>query len=162
MKLGPAIERLQRAQVDLADDLASTAERHAAEADLYQLGHELARRARDLATTLEPSVVAYGEQPATSEDDDGGNGFRERLRRFAGDVVGRSERVGVLLLSDLRDLYLQAQDVEIEWTIVHQGAMAARDQRLVDACAQGLSETERTTRWLKARIKDSAPQVLMS
>jgi len=75
--------------------------------------------------------------------------------------VGRAEPSGLLLLRDLRDLYVETSEVQIDWTIARQGAMAARDRELAVSTLTGMQETERILRWLKTRIKESSPQVVM-
>jgi hypothetical protein len=66
--------------------------------------------------------------------------FIERARRTTAAMVGRSEKAGLLLLRDLRELYVQAQETEIDWTIARQGALAARDQALEISCLTGMRD----------------------
>jgi hypothetical protein len=68
----------------------------------------------------------------------------------------------MLLLRDLRELYLGAQGTLIAWVIVRQGAMAARDKELLDVAKKCQPETDLQVKWLLTRIKTTAPQVLMS
>ncbi|MFL5767216.1 MAG: hypothetical protein ACJ758_05145, partial [Actinomycetota bacterium] len=86
----------------------------------------------------------------------------ERVRRAASSALSGTDKTGPLLLSDLRALYLEAQETEIDWTIVCQGAKAARERSIIELCTEGLTETERIGRWLKTRIKETAPQVLVT
>lgn len=160
MKIGPALEHLHATESELAKDLRTIAERHAAEHDVYHVGLMLADRCNDLVLSLQPFAEAYGQHVDADTDVDAVHGFAERLRRGTSAVLGRSERTGLLLLRDLRDLFIQANEAQIDWTIVRQGALAVRDRDLVTACDVGLSETERTVRWLKTRIKEAAPQVM--
>jgi hypothetical protein len=84
------------------------------------------------------------------------------VRRGASVATGRSGKTGMLLLRDLRDLFVEASGVEMDWTIVRQGAMAARDEPLVLAATVGLEETRRVLRWLTTRVKEASPQILMA
>jgi hypothetical protein len=68
----------------------------------------------------------------------------------------------MLLLRDLRELYTDARGTEMDWTIVRQASLAARDAGLVNAATLGLEETRRVGQWLRTRIKATAPQVLVS
>jgi hypothetical protein len=160
MKIGPALEHLHASQRDLAEELRALAERHAAEHDVYHVGNMLADRCEQLVAGLVPFLQAYGQD----ESDEDGAGivqaFIERARKTTAAMVGRSEKAGLLLLRDLRELYVQAQETEIDWTIARQGALAARDQALEISCLTGMQETERVVRWLKTRIKEGAPQAL--
>jgi hypothetical protein len=158
MKLRPAVEHLRSSVDDLTDDLRTIAERHAAEHDVYHVGLMLSERYRELSDRL-------AKEMGHDADTGGAHPLQEigeRLRRVTSDALGRTDKTGPLLLRDLRELYLEAQETEIDWTIVSQGAKAAREKPLIDLCTEGIAETERIVRWLKTRIKETAPQVLVS
>ena len=142
MKLGHAIEDVRDAEADLAQELLAVGERHAVEHDLYHLSHTLARRCEQHLEQLRP--------------------FAERVRRGLSTMTGRSPKGGPLLLHDLRELEIEAHACVTDWVITRQGAMAARDKDLVDLCALGMDEMRRVEKWLTTRIKESAPQILMS
>jgi hypothetical protein len=67
----------------------------------------------------------------------------------------------MLLLHDLRETYASAHDAEIAWVILSQAAKAARDTELVATAEEGLEEAERRWKWLRTKIKDASPQVLV-
>jgi hypothetical protein len=158
VKLRPALEHLHGSVTDLVEDLRTTAERHAADHDVYHLAHALSEKYQALAERLAKEIGKDG--------DDGGPGalseLGERVRRATSNALAGTDKTGPLLLRDLRALYLQAQETEIDWTIVSQGAKAAREPTLIELCTEGLTETERIVRWLKTRIKETAPQVLVT
>lgn len=162
MRLGSALEHLHGSLADLADELRKVADRHVAQHDVHHLGHLLALRTEALAETLAPFARAYGQDVGTASASQGWGSVLGRLRRMGGELAGRSKRSGELLLRDLHELYLQAQECEIDWVIVRQGALAARDMDLVDTSTVGIQETRRIVKWLTTRIKESAPQVLAS
>jgi hypothetical protein len=161
MRIGPALEHLHASERDLAEDLRAVAERHATDHAVYHVGNLLADRCEFLARGLGPFLTEYG-QDEPDDDDDAGvvRAFAERVRRSTAELLGRSEKTGLLLLHDLRDLYVHAQETLMDWTIVRQGALAGRDQALDITCQTGMQETERVARWLKTRIKETAPQAL--
>lgn len=159
MNLRPAIEHLHASERDLAEDLRALAERHATDHDVYHVGSMLSERCAQLASGLAPFLEAYGGQP-DGDGSDVARAFAGRVRRMRAELTGRSEKAGLSLLHDLRDLYVHAQETEIDWTIARQGALAARDQALELGCQTGLQETDRVVRWLKTRIKEAAPQAL--
>jgi hypothetical protein len=162
MKVGPAIEHVQAVEIELANELRRVAERHASQHDVFHMGHILADRCDAIAKGLTPFVEEYGKRARETNGDDGVRPLAERVRRTISAAVGRSEQTGLLLLRDLRDLYVLASETEIDWTIARQGALAARDTDLAISCLTGMQETERIVRWLKTRIKESAPQTLVS
>ena len=51
---------------------------------------------------------------------------------------------------------------EIAWVILGQAAKAARDAELVTTAEQGLEEAERRWKWLRTKLKESSPQVLVA
>jgi hypothetical protein len=162
LKLGAALEHLRRSVDDLGEEIRAVGERHAAQQDVYHMAHTLSARIDRLATSLDPFMEAYGQGAAREEAGDAVRSFAEKLRRATSTITARSPKTGLLLLRDLRELFVDASLVEIDWTIVRQGAMAARDEPLVRAATVGLEETGRVLRWLKTRIKESSPQILMS
>ncbi len=160
MKLAVAIREVQDAEADLAKELRTIGERHAVEHDLYHLGHTLARQCADHLERLAPFAERYGasaaEAPAESPS------ALETLRRKSAELLGRSELSGMLLLRDLRNLYLSAQEAEIAWVILAQAAQAARDRELLQVVSLCHEEAEARGKWLRTRIKESAPQVLVA
>jgi hypothetical protein len=159
VKLDKAITDVQEAEADLAKELRTIAERHAVEHDLYHLGHALARRCSDHLERLAPFADRYGAKPR--EDGDGESpSLLETLRHKSAELLGRSELSGMLLLRDLRNLYLTAQEAEITWVILAQAAQAVRDRELLQVVSLCHEEAEARGKWLRTRIKQSAPQAL--
>ena len=89
-------------------------------------------------------------------------GVVETVRRRSGDLLGRSKASGLLLLKDLRALYLSVQAAEIAWVILVQAAKAARDSELLDTASSCHQEAETRGKWLRTRIKEASPQVLVA
>ena len=159
MKVDKAISDVHEAESELARELRKVGERHAADNDLYHLGHTLARQCEDHLQRLTPFAEQYG---AGSTDTDVAESpdLLETLRRKAAQLTGRSELSGMLLLRDLRNLYLVAQEAEIAWVILAQTAQAVRDRDLLQVASLCHEEAEARGKWLRTRIKESAPQVL--
>jgi hypothetical protein len=159
MKLDQAIGDVHNAESDLAKELRTIGERHAVEHDLYHLGHTLAKQCNHHLELLAPFADRYG---ATPPDEGVGEspGLLETLRHKSAELLGRSEMSGMLLLRDLRNLYLSAQEAEIAWVILVQAAHAARDRELLQVVNVCQQEAEARGKWLRTRIKESAPQVL--
>jgi hypothetical protein len=158
MKIDLAIKDVQNAESDLGKRLRAIGERHATEHDLYHLGHTLARQCAEHLQQLAPSAERYGAGGGGGVPES--PGVLETVRRRSGELLGRSESSGLLLLKDLRSLYLSAQEAEIAWVILVQAAKAARDRELLDVATSCHQETEACGKWLRTRIKESAPQVL--
>jgi hypothetical protein len=159
MKLGKAIEDVRDAEAELATQLQTVAERHAVEHDIYHLGPTLAQQCADHVQQLTPFAKTYGvtlHPERISEPP----GVLSTLRQKSAELIGRSEESGLLLLRDLRHLYLTAQQAEIAWVILEQGAQAVRDAALLHVAETCHEQTETCGKWLRSRIKESSPQIL--
>jgi hypothetical protein len=161
MKVDKAIGEVQDAETELATELRKVGERHAIEHDLYHLSHSLAKQCESHLERLRPFAERYGASPATDGVGEG-TSLLERMRHKTAELMGRSEASGMLLLRDLRDLYLTAQEAEIAWVILAQVAQAARDRELLVAVSECHEEAEARGKWLRTRIKESSPQVLVT
>jgi hypothetical protein len=161
VKLGAVIDDLRQAEVELAKQLRLLAERHAVEHDVHHLGQSLAQQGVERVERLRPFLERYGAHRAEA-DDAVPSGAMQALRRRTSEMLGRSEATGLALLHDLRDTYLLAQRVTIDWTILLQAAKAARDAALIAVVTSGLEEAEGTAAWLRTRIKQTAPQTLVA
>jgi hypothetical protein len=159
VKVDKAIAQVQEAETELAKELRKVGERHAVEHDLYHLSHTLAKQCQSHLDRLEPFAARYGASTSVDGVADSPT-LLERMRHKTAELVGRSEATGMLLLRDLRDLYLAAQEAEIAWVILAQVAQAARDRELLVVVSECHEEAEARGKWLRTRIKESSPQVL--
>jgi hypothetical protein len=159
-KVGLAIERLQAAELDLADEFRKVGERHAVEHDIYHLSHTLATQCEAHVERLRPFAERYGA-PGDHKPDDGGpvGEILETLRHKTSELIGR-QPTGIMLLNDLRHLFLATQDVGILWVMTSQAAQALGDTALLDTCTACHSESVVQMHWLLTRIKTAAPQAL--
>ena len=160
MKIGSLLARLHELETDLADELRALGERHAADHDVFHQCHTFALQCERHAAALQPMAARYGE-----EVDDEGPGFwsgiLESARRAASTSVGRVPESGLLLLRDLRTLFLQAEECSITWVMAGQAAQAARDQELLEVVRTCHLETEIQVKWFVTRIKVASPQALV-
>jgi hypothetical protein len=160
MKIGSLLARLHELETDLADELRALGERHAADHDVFHQCHTFALQCERHAAALQPVAARYGE-----EVDDEGPGFwsgiLESARRAASTSVGRVPESGLLLLRDLRTLFLQAEECSITWVMAGQAAQAARDQELLEVVRTCHLETEIQVKWFVTRIKVASPQALV-
>ncbi|HEY7273893.1 MAG TPA: DUF892 family protein [Actinoplanes sp.] len=158
MNMHKAIEDVHDAEAELAKRLRMTGERHASESDLYHLGHTLSRRSAEHLQALAPFADRYGAKPAP-DDLDTSPGVLETVRRMGAQVIGHSEAAGLVLMADLRELYLAAQHAELAWVVLLQAAKAKRDAELIEVVTHCHEEAEMCGKWLRTRIKEAAPQV---
>jgi len=160
VRLGMALKELHEAETALAEEYRTVGERHAAEHDIFHACTTLAKQCHTHAEQLRAAAARYGEQLPEQDPPELGEGLLSGLRRKSSELTGRQPPAGVLLLHDLRRLYLLGSECEIDWEMVAQGAKAARDQELLGTATEGLEETTVQVKWLKTRIKEASPQTL--
>jgi hypothetical protein len=140
---------LHRAECELADAFDEVGDAHADEADVLFTCRKLASQCRDHAEALAPIAERYGE---AAEDEP------ERLHS---DLFEGSRSGPLALLRDLHDLYVMACEADITWTLVGQAAQGARDSELLETVERCEGETSTQIKWLRGRMKQAAPQVLV-
>jgi hypothetical protein len=160
MRLGMTLKELYQAETELAEEFIKVGERHAAEHDVYHAGATLAKQCHSHAEQLRAAAARYDEQLPEQDPPEPGEGLLGGLRRKSSELTGRQPPAGVLLLHDLRRLYLLASECEIDWEMVGQGAKAARDRELLGTVTECLEQTTVQVKWLKTRIKEASPQTL--
>jgi hypothetical protein len=163
VKLDLAIQHVQEVECDLFDELATLAERHAADSDVYHVSKTLAGRCAMQLKLLLPHAPRYGsakrtiDEPSTHQPD-----VLERARRLTMEKLARNELAGMLLFDDLRTLYLTAHRAELAWVVLEQGAKAGRDGELLAAASKGREEAERRWKWVRTKVKEASPQLLIA
>ena len=158
MKLGIAIDDVQDAEMDLAKQLVALAEHHHDEPDVYHTSLARAHTCAEHVWRLRPFVDLYD---AHAVDVEGATtpGFVDTLLG-AGAAVAHEPATGLALLNDLRDTYVSAHRAEVSWIVLQQAAKAARDGELLAVVGTCVEEAEQTFKWLRTRIKESAPAAL--
>jgi hypothetical protein len=160
VKLGLAIDDVADAEQHLAEALLSVGERHRADHDVYHLTRQLARWSQGHLAALAPFAERYGSDVSTDDVGEQRRGPLSAIREKGAELAGRRPAGGLLLLRDVRRLHLLAAEASVEWTILGQGAQAARDSDLLECVSLCHPETLRTMRWALTKLKESAPQVL--
>jgi hypothetical protein len=185
MKVGLAIRQTRSAEQDLAKELEKVGERHKSEGEVYHLTRTLAEISRRNARTIARFEERYPVSGGTGEGHSGlfgrlrekgsdlvgsvaggsegdRSGLLDAAREKGAEMVGRRPETGLLLLRDLRELYVLASEASINWVILGQGAQAAKDAELLEAIKECHPGTLRTLKWTNTMIKVVSPQVLTS
>jgi hypothetical protein len=161
VKLDLALTAVHRSESRLGEELLEVGERHKADPDVHHLTRTLAGWSRGHVRALAQAGGRFGlDLDGDAVGDDGAGGPLSGVRGKAAELVGQRPEQGVLLLLDLRRLHLAAAEASIDWTLLGQGAQAARDSELLDLVAACQPQTLRTLRWTTTRLKVAAPQVL--
>jgi hypothetical protein len=161
VKVGHAIEETAGAEQQLAEELWKVGERHKADHDVFHVTKTLAGLSRDHVAKLASHAGRYS---ASIDREAGGAPERPRaidaLLEKGAELAGRRPEPALLLLHDLRRLYLVASEASIDWVMLAQGAQAVKDAELLETVSACHVETLRTVKWATNRIKTAAPQVL--
>jgi hypothetical protein len=162
VKLGPLLASLHGLEAELSGDYRAIGERHATDHDIYHQCHTFALQCERHVRALEPHAPRYGEDVEDDPAPGFWNGLLERVQRQTSALLGREPQTGLLLLRDLRALYLAAEEASITWVMAGQAAQALRDGQLLRTVSECHAETELQVKWLTTRIKVGAPQALVA
>jgi hypothetical protein len=160
MELPRALEHLAEVHNELIEDLRNIGDRHRPEADVFHMCHALAERLIPLGVALASNAERYGEDVQGPSAGGAWSDATARVRRRMADVAGKSPKSGLLLMWDLRHLYLQAQEDLLGWVMVGQAAKARRDKELRALTDLGYHEAERVVKWLTTQVKTASAQAL--
>jgi hypothetical protein len=162
MKIGSLLSRLHELETELAEDYRALGERHAADHDVYHQCHVFAEQCDAHAAQLAAPAERYGESVDAESEPGVWSTVLERVRHKSSELLGRAPQAGLLLLRDLRVLFLSAEEVSITWVMAGQAAQAARDAELLELVRACHTETEIQVKWLTTRIKVASPQALVA
>ena len=160
MKFGLVLEEMHRSENDLAHHLLTISERHKVDHEIYHLARDLARwsqqHVRDIAAMGKNYGLDLDPEPR------GEMGLMETIREKGSEMVGRRPETGMLLLHDLRELYLKACGVSADWELLAQAAQGKKDKDLLALAEKCHPQTIRQMKWANGKLKESATQVLVS
>ncbi len=160
MRLGLALEELHRSENSLAHQLLAVAERHRVDHELFHVGRDLATWSQDHVRRL----AAFGDRYGVGPDPEPAGEPRvlARLSEAVSDRLGRRSAPALLLLRDLRSLFVHASGVSADWEMVAQVAQGIRDTDLLALAQRCHPQTLRQAKWANSRIKESATQILVT
>jgi ferredoxin-nitrate reductase len=122
---------------------------HPDEPDVDSLCKLFAAWSREAEAMLKPFVAKYGERQ---------EGEPKRLDKA---LLVKRKQGGFDMLRDLHDLWLLVNESMMSLTVLEQAARALRDQDLLDVLKHMQGRNARQLVWLKTRIDQAAPQVLV-
>ena len=160
MKIDLALEELHRSENDLAGQLLTISDRHKADHEVFHVARDLAVWSQDHVRLIADIGRKYGldldPEPA------GDPTLLQKLRQEMADRLGRRSAPALLLLRDLRSVYIDASGVSVDWELIGQAAQGVRDRELLDVVSRCLPDTLRQSKWANAQIKEKATQILVS
>jgi hypothetical protein len=132
----------------LADALILVAERHERNFEIHGTSTVLAGWMRQDIERLAPSIERYG----INEGD--------QPRKLRAALLGGVRGGLAGLIADLTDLAVLAEQVNMSWTVLFQGAKELEDDGMLAATREGRNHTERVVRWIRTEIDHTAPESL--
>lgn len=144
----------------LARQLMHAAERHKADQEMYHLAGDMAgwsrRHLREMAGVAKEHGLDLDPEPAIEAS------LTAKMREKGSELARQRSEPGLVLLSDLREIYVQASGVSADWVMLAQAAQATKDDKLLTLAQRCHPDTLRQTRWANAKLKESCPQILTS
>lgn len=160
MKIGLVLHELHRSENNLAHQLLQVSERHKVDQEIYHLGRDLAvwsqRHVREIAEIGKNYGQDLDPEPASD------TGFMEKVREKGSELIGRRSHAALLLLVDLREIYMMASGVSSDWEMLAQAAQGIKHHDLLNVAQRCHPDTLRQVRWANARIKEASTQILVS
>ncbi len=159
-KVGLLFRELHEAETDLARELRAVAERQTVDAGTHYPCLTLARQCDAHAELVRRLAERHGVELSEPRRPEAVASAVGAVRRKTSEMLGRRPVSGLLLLRDLRELFLMAQAVNVHWIMVGQLAQALREQELLAQASTAHQQTLTQIKWLKTRLKDASPQLL--
>jgi hypothetical protein len=155
-----ALRRTHNGENEAAKELLRMAER-------YRTEHEIHHVARGLASWSQEHVMLLAEHAAhfdldLDDEADTPYGITSQLRETLANAIRRRPEPGLLLLEDLRHLYLRASENSLAWEMLAQAAQAQHRRELLELSQECHPQTLRQIRWANTMIKTQTPQALAS
>lgn len=157
-----ALAELHDAETDLARAFREVARRQAADHGTHYPCRTLAQQCDQRAQSVREFARRYDKRLAVPRQPDGLAGGAGSVLQWLCELSARRPTSGLLLLRDLRSLFLKAQTAEVHWLLVGQAARAVRDQVLLDGVTELHTEVGTQIKWVRTRLKEVAPQALSS
>jgi len=150
MYVSRLLELTTRSEEILADAFRNLAAAHPDEPDIRVMGMEMARECSGEVEELKRLAARY---PADLGD---------RLDVFVSPQLDQNREPGLSLLRDLQQLHLMTDELDLELAAAGQAGQALQDQDFIATIKAAEQVTQRQQKWLKSRIKQAAPQILVA
>jgi hypothetical protein len=160
MKIGLVLKELHRSENDLVHALLHVSERHTVDHEVFYLARDLAGWSKEHLRELAAIAKDYGQDLDPDPGDESGLGVK--LREKGSELLGRDKDAGLLLLEDLREIYLKASGVSVDWEMLAQAAQGIQHTDLLEVTKRCRPETLRQAKWANAKLKESCTQILIS
>lgn len=153
-----ALRRVHHGENELVRHLVRLAEQHQQDHEVHHVALDLAGWSRvNLAAVAD---AAAGYDVSLPRDPNEPGGVRHAVDAMLSKTPGKAP--AIVLLEDLRDLYLIGSETSLAWEMLAQHAQARREADLLALTTRCLPQTLRQMRWANTMIKTLSPQALVS
>ncbi len=160
MKIGLALHELHRSENELAETLLRASDRHEVDHEIHYVARDLARWSQEHVRLLAQAAQRYDTN--LDPEPRGESRTMEHVRDKVSELVGREPQASLLLLVDLREIYVRAAGVSVDWELIAQAAQGVKDHELVALTKRCHPDNLRQMRWANGKLKESATQILVS
>jgi hypothetical protein len=154
-----AFRQVHAAEDELVTQLLDLAEQHRTDHEVHHVARDLARWSQQNLRRLADTASHYELQLDPEAD------RPSRLRHLPqalSTAIGRRPEPGLLLLEQLRGIYLLASTASLAWEMLAQHAQAKQETDILALTSECHPRTLRHIRWANTMIKTLSPQVLTS
>jgi hypothetical protein len=152
-----AFRRLHTGENALGKQLLEIAARHRTDHEVHHVARDLADWSRANLRQIAQVAAEHGLQLDDVADEPN---RLSALTEALSSMIGRRPELGLMLLEDLRDLYLMASENSLAWEMLAQHAQAAHERDVLALAGRCHPQTLRQIRWTNTMIKTLSPQVL--
>ena len=160
MKFDLVLRELHRSEHDLGSLLMHASDRHTTDHEIHHTARELAtwsrRHLREIAEIGPEFGLDLDPEPSLD------SGPLEALQQEVSRRIGRRSAPALLLLTDLRELYMAAAGVSVDWEMLAQAAQGVKRHDLFAVASRCHADTLRQMKWANAMLKASSTQILVS
>ncbi len=156
------LRELHHGESELEREFLTVGQRHRTEHEVRHLSTDLARWSQQNLEAISRLADQHGSLLTDTGDSQNDRGMLAELREKTATLIGRQPVPGLLLLHDLRELYLMASRNSVNWTMLGQAVQATRDHALLNVVTSCHTRTLRQVKWCNATIKSDSPQILSS
>jgi hypothetical protein len=93
---------------------------------------------------------------------EGESALAERIREKGAELPGRRSHAALLLLRDLREIYMKAAGVSADWEMIAQAARGIKHTDLLEVSTRCHPDTLHQMRWANSKLKEESTQILIS
>jgi hypothetical protein len=153
------LEQVHSSESDVVGHLTMMMEHHSAEHEVFHVAHDVRTWSIEHVRLIADEGRRHG---VTLDSKPNAPSEVRHWKEAAAKLLGRRPETGVLLLDDMRELYLLASTSSLNWEVCAQLGQALRDEGLLGLATRCHPQTLRQVRWANTMLKIQSPQVLAS